>query len=726
MITEYSRFTAGDMLIRFLRDSESGTIGLQILPLSLEHEIKPHRRILSGRPEYRHLPARYLADPGSLIPLVSVNFEGDTYTDGFGQGLTMAGSSSAKALVLEHQGLEEREDGFRIETRFSVSGRFSLSSYLDYSSGTAFLRSWSAVRNTGGRREALNLLTSFSLGNITPFADDDAPGRLSLHRMRSFWSAEGRHEAVCLEDLGIERSWSGHGIRCERFGQAGSMPVRAWVPLAAIEDREAGVFWGAQIHWAGSWQMEVFRRQDYAGLSGGLADYDFGHFRKLIGPGSSFETPVAVLSVVQGDFDELCERLVAAQIPAAEAQPDAEADLPIIFNEWCTSWGKPSHETMNNIAECLADLPVGYLVMDAGWFARENGSWDQGQGDWIPSPALFPQGLASAAADIRSKGLIPGLWFEFEVIGKDSEAWNRTELQLHRNGVPLQSGDRRFWDFRKEEVHEYLEERVIDLIEENGIGYLKVDYNETTGIGADGGDSFGEALYEHILGVLRFFERIRRRLPQLVIENCSSGGHRIEPLMVGLTSMSSFSDAHEPWEIPIIAANLQRIILPRQSQVWSVIRAEDNERRLVYSLSANFLGRMCLSGDIMGIDEKQREILSRAVKLYRSVWPIVKAGSSRRYGNRVKSYRYPEGYQAIVRQNTEGTELLIVFHSFLKCEERLHLLLPKNGWSITSVFLDQAISAECADGENLILTGIEPLCGGVIHLKKRQRAGTQL
>lgn len=381
---------------------------------------------------------------------------------------------------------------------------------------------------------------------------------------------------------------------------------------------------------------------------------------------------------------------------------------------------------MNNIAECLADLPVGYLVMDAGWFARENGSWDQGQGDWIPSPALFPQGLASAAADIRSKGLIPGLWFEFEVIGKDSEAWNRTELQFHRNGVPLQSGDRRFWDFRKEEVHEYLEERVIDLIEENGIGYLKVDYNETTGIGADGGDSFGEALYEHILGAVRFFERIRRRLPQLVIENCSSGGHRIEPLMVGLTSMSSFSDAHEPWEIPIIAANLQRIILPRQSQVWSVIRAEDNERRLVYSLSANFLGRMCLSGDIMGIDEKQREILSRAVKLYRAAWPIIKAGSSRRYGNRVKSYRYPEGYQAIVRQNTEGTELLIVFHSFLKCEERLHLLLPKNGWSITSVFLDQAISAECADGENLILTGIEPLCGGVIHLKKRQRAGTQL
>jgi alpha-galactosidase len=50
-----------------------------------------------------------------------------------------------------------------------------------------------------------------------------------------------------------------------------------------------------------------------------------------------------------------------------------------------------------------------------------------------------------------------------------------------------------------------------------------------------------------------------------VIENCASGGHRLEPSFMGLTSMASFSDAHETRDIPVIAANLHRLIQPRQS-----------------------------------------------------------------------------------------------------------------------------------------------------------------
>jgi len=102
----------------------------------------------------------------------------------------------------------------------------------------------------------LEMLGSFSIGGITPFHEADAPGRLRVHRFRTVWSAEGRLQTQSIEQLHLERSWSGSGAFSERFGQLGTMPVRRWFPFVAAEDTVAGVVWAAQLAWAGSWQMK--------------------------------------------------------------------------------------------------------------------------------------------------------------------------------------------------------------------------------------------------------------------------------------------------------------------------------------------------------------------------------------------------------------------------------------------------------------------------------------
>jgi alpha-galactosidase len=86
---------------------------------------------------------------------------------------------------------------------------------------------------------------------------------------------------------------------------------------------------------------------------------------------------------------------------------------------------------------------------------------------------------------LRERGFIPGLWFEFEVVNPGSKAWDETTHQLHRDGQPLQVDTRRFWDFRDPWVHAYLGERVTRLLRENNLGYLKVDYNDSIGLGCD-------------------------------------------------------------------------------------------------------------------------------------------------------------------------------------------------------------------------------------------------
>ncbi len=435
-----------------------------------------------------------------------------------------------------------------------------------------------SVRNAGKKPVTLEMLSSFSLGGMTPYAHDDAPNRLAVHRYRSTWSAEGRLNTQDIEDLQLERSWIGHGIACERFGQVGSMPVRRFFPFVALEDREAGVLWGAQLATPGSWQMEVFRKDDFVALSGGQADREFGHWFKTLKAGETYDTPAATIGCIKGNIDELAQRLSSAQEGPLANLPKIENELPIVVNEWCTSWGNPSQEDLLALAQRIKGTPAKYLVIDAGWYQAEGTSWSSGHGDWEVSKRLFPNGLAAAAQAIRECGLIPGLWFEMETLGIHSARAAQDDALLRRDGQVLDAG-RRFWDFRDPRTFDYLTKKAIDLLRNNGFGYLKVDYNETIGFGVDGAESPGEGLRQHLEGMQKFFRKMREEIPDLVIENCSSGGHRLEPSMMGLCAMGSFSDAHETREISIIAANLQRLILPRQSQIWAVRRKNDTAQR---------------------------------------------------------------------------------------------------------------------------------------------------
>lgn len=336
--------------------------------------------------------------------------------------------------------------------------------------------------------------------------------------------------------------------------------------------------------------------------------------------------------------------------------------MPVIFNEYCTTWGNPTEENLERIATRLEGSGVKYLVIDSGWYKEEGKEWYGTIGDWNISKILFPKGIKNTADMIKSHGLIPGLWFEPENTAYDAKAFSNTQHLLKRFGTPITSGGRRFWDMRDPWVTEYLTDKVIGILKENGFGYLKIDYNETIGIGCDGAESLGEGLRQTVAASQDFFRKISEELPDLVIENCSSGGHRLEPSMMELVSQASFSDAHECTCIPVIAANLHRLIRPEQSQIWAVLRASDSIHHIRYSLCAGFLGRLCLSGDIFDIsDENWNEVLA-AIAFYDKVKEIIKNGFTKVIRCTVSSYKKPTGYQAVLR--TFKTSALLVVHTF--------------------------------------------------------------
>lgn len=654
-------YKLGDMVAKYLIDRNSMQVGFQLLPEKVSQE-------------------NIITDNCFMESLIQYKLTGDIYNEAYAGGCSMRNSESVRKLKFSEQTDESIGEQLQVNTIMMDEDGHRLIHHLVWLKNMPYVRISCTFENQSKRDCCLEMFESFSLGGLSPYMQGDGNGTLWLHRVRSVWSQEGRHETIPVEDLQLEPAWDPHAVRCERFGQAGSMPVNRFFPFAAIEDRKNHIFWGAQIAHPASWQMEVYRKDNGLALSGGLADRELGHWMKHVEPGKNFTTPEAIVSTAQTDsFDIFTGRLTTAGLVEGFLKaPESEQDLPIVFNEYCTTWGNPSHENICEIVDAIKGKGFKYFVIDCGWY-KENGiPWDIGMGDYEVSSELFPDGMEKTVQVIKDAGMIPGIWFEIENVGSASRAYHLTEHLLHKDNVVLTTYFRRFWDMQDPWVDEYLTDKVIGTLKKYGFGYMKIDYNETIGIGCDGAESPGEALRKNMEATVLFIEKVKEEVPGIVLENCASGGHRLEPKMMSVMSMASFSDAHECEEIPIIAANLHRVIHPTQSQIWAVIRQDDSLKRIAYSISNTFLGRMCISGDVTQLAPEKWNLIEQGISFYGKIKDIIKEGQSYRYGPKIKSARHPEGWQALLRVG-KNKQAYVVIHVFDgKLPEVIEIELPED------------------------------------------------
>jgi len=248
-----SEWSVADTTVRYLNDPATGAVTLQLVPTSRLDALVERRATLAGE-FYIDSGPEPVPPPASVPdPLVHVKRVGDSYPGAFAQGHTLRSAPANAAFRIERQEHDLTCDRHCVLTRLlDRSTGHRIDHRLSWHEGDGAFTIESSFINGGTAPVTLELLTSFSLGGLTPFARADAPGRLRVHRFRSAWSAEGRLETRTLEELHLERSWSGAGLFSERFGQIGTMPVRRWFPFVALEDTEAGVTWAAQLGWAGS------------------------------------------------------------------------------------------------------------------------------------------------------------------------------------------------------------------------------------------------------------------------------------------------------------------------------------------------------------------------------------------------------------------------------------------------------------------------------------------
>ena len=247
--------------------------------------------------------------------------------------------------------------------------------------------------------------------------------------------------------------------------------------------------------------------------------------------GESFVTPQAVFSYSKNGTNALSQnmhRFVNEHIIRPEFQ---YSERPVVVNNWEATFFNFNRRKLLALARKAKMLGVEMFVLDDGWFGARN-SDKAGLGDWTVNTRKLPGGIKAINKKINDMGMKFGLWFEPECVNADSNLyrthpdWAITvpgrENSIGRNQMVL--------DLTRKEVRDYLVDAVDKVLCESNIEYVKWDYNRhISDMFSSSLKNQGEFFHRYILGIYD----VQRRLfcekhPNILLENCSSGGNRFD------------------------------------------------------------------------------------------------------------------------------------------------------------------------------------------------------
>jgi alpha-galactosidase len=505
------------------------------------------------------------------------------------------------------------------------------------------VRSWVRLENQGERPVSVESVTSFLYGGLGAEAEPDDLADLDLRWADNDWMAEGRWQLRPLRDLlpDIDR-WqlSADPRGCFSVTSAGTWSTGRHLPAGAIVNRRTGHAWAWQIEHNGGWHWQVGecarrsaspgrgphqRHAPVGAVSGaylallGPANAEH-HWRTILNPGDAFTTVPASVAVSTEGFDGAVAGLTTVRRAIRRPHQDARR-LPVIFNDYMnTLKADPTTERLLPLIAAAAEAGAEYFCIDAGWYSELDENWWGTVGAWRPSRTRFPGGLVEVLERIREKGMVPGLWLEPEVVGVDSDIARQlpADAFFSYGGQLVVEHGRYHLDLRHPAAVKHLDQVVDYLVGELGVGYLKFDYNIDVGPGPDtGGLSAGAGLLAANRAQLDWLDAVLDRHPGLVIENCSSGGMRTDYALLSRMQLQSTSDQQEYHRYPPIAAAAPAAIAPEQAAVWSYPQPEFTDDEIAFTMVNAMLGRVHLSGHLDKMSGEQRELVAKAVRVYK-------------------------------------------------------------------------------------------------------------
>ncbi|MBP5665841.1 MAG: alpha-galactosidase [Clostridia bacterium] len=193
--------------------------------------------------------------------------------------------------------------------------------------------------------------------------------------------------------------------------------------------------------------------------------------------------------------------------------------------------GMPTAKHLDHIAKFAKHgVRADYYWIDAGWYGKGGtpgaGDWYKQVGNWQVRPDEHPDGLRDVVKAIHKSGMELLLWMEPE------RAYPGTDLAVaHPDWLYPLDGFYLLLRLDRDEVREYLFDMICGFIDRLGIKCLRQDFNmEPLQSWRITDEMYRGGMNEikYVMNLYRLWDDLRAKYPDLVIDNCASGGRRID------------------------------------------------------------------------------------------------------------------------------------------------------------------------------------------------------
>ena len=276
------------------------------------------------------------------------------------------------------------------------------------------------------------------------------------------------------------------------------------------------------------------------------------NFSCKLKPQEEFKTPEGVMCFSNEGFEGLSARLhdfVRNHIVRGEWK---YKERPVLLNNWEGTYFNFNEDKLISMAQKAKELGIELFVLDDGWFGKRDDSRSS-LGDWKENRKKLPSGIKGLAEKIKAMGLMFGLWFEPEMISRDSDLFRlHPDFAVSIPGrVPSEGRNQLVLDLTREDVRDYVVKSVCSVIDSAPIDYIKWDMNRQMSDFyslrlTDGRQ--GEFQHRYILGLYDILRKICGRYPHILFESCSSGGNRFDLGMMTFMPQTWASDDTDAYE----------------------------------------------------------------------------------------------------------------------------------------------------------------------------------
>ncbi len=505
---------------------------------------------------------------------------------------------------------------------------------IDFTKGVNAFVQRTEITNNGDTSIRVSRLSAGTVTGIgidgEKYFDND---RFIVHYCYNHWQGEGQWRSATLKDLGIypacEHPWEKETFRLQSIS---SWSTNNYYPLLIIEDKQKNESWFFEREGAENWYMEIYV---YEGLHTPFINVAMGIDDGLgwvydLKPNETYSTTTAFYGVVKGGFEQAIKEVTKYK----RAVSLANADIEVAFNDFMNCyWAQPSDKRLIPLIDTAVKVGVQTFCIDDGWSIT---------GEWVPLEEKFGEyGFDGIIEYMKKNGLRPGVWFEFETT-THKEAQSKGEDFLRKRDGYIVTAHRPKLNIRSKEAREWLFSR-IDRVYKAGVRYIKNDHNNHEGIGTNiDGESPAEGTRLNTLAVYEFVEELKKRYPDLIIENCGAGAMREDNGTLKHFFLQSTTDQEDYRYYPSILVGQMACIPPEKAGVWGypipclyknlwnfTVPQEELDsfkdgRQTIFNMVTSMMGYMYLSGRIDLADDFNLSLIREGIETYKGYKNTIK------------------------------------------------------------------------------------------------------